>query len=146
MTVVYPSSEYLNLLYLHGVPIHLQTGRFGPLIAATMTFLVSKRWKFVMIRIQAVEPILVPELHVRPLETAGTVLMVHTPLWILPVEDLPLACMAVVRPKDRQRAMTSDLQLSDFESDELGRRKQQTVKLCGVGCLVSAVRLGFVFY
>jgi len=36
-----------------------------------MTFLVSTHSKFVMIRIQAEEP---PELYVRPLESAGTVL------------------------------------------------------------------------
>jgi len=66
MTMAYPNS-----VYFHDVPTHLQTDQFGPLVAATMTFLVSTHSKFVMIRIQAEEP---PELYVRPLESAGTVL------------------------------------------------------------------------
>jgi len=74
MTMAYPPSEYSNSLYFHDVPTHLQTDQFGPLIAATMTFLVSTHSKFVMIKIQVGAPTRVPELHVRPLESAGTVL------------------------------------------------------------------------
>jgi len=74
MTMAYPPSEHLNSLYFHDVPTHLQTDRFGPLIAATMTFLVSTHSKFVMIRIQVGAPTQVPDLHVRPLELVGTVL------------------------------------------------------------------------
>jgi len=55
---------------------------------------------------------------------------------ILPAGDLPLACMAVVRLKDRQRAMTSDLQ----SIDELGCRSNgEMVRCCGMSRLCGTV-------